>query len=299
MRRATLLVLLLSLCACKPAEEGRQKAIIGAVLIDGAGGPPLSDSVVVVEGGRILAAGRRSEVPIPAEADKINGAGKFLVPALKDLLDRAEPPDLLRPGTVDQARAQVAALAARRPGLIYLAMGPDAVTEAALEAARNAGIPVAGLVSTQAGARLMVDGGASALIGSILDTEDPDSALVRRMRDLRIVVAPALAQSGAKLAAASHNAKSLFQAGVPIALASLGADPVRECELLVAAGVPPLDVIVAATRNSAAALRQLEQSGTIEPGKSADLLLLSAHPGEDIRNLRQVALRMAAGNWVR
>jgi hypothetical protein len=105
MRRAALLIPLISLCACKPPDEGRQKAIIGAVLIDGNGGPPLSDSVVIVEGGRIRAAGRRSEVPIPAEADKINGAGKFLVPALKDVLDRPEPPGLLRPATADEARA--------------------------------------------------------------------------------------------------------------------------------------------------------------------------------------------------
>ena len=68
-------LLLLCLSACKPAEEGRAKAIIGAVLIDGAGGPPVTDSVVIVSGGLIRAAVARSNIPIPAEADKINGAG--------------------------------------------------------------------------------------------------------------------------------------------------------------------------------------------------------------------------------
>jgi imidazolonepropionase-like amidohydrolase len=63
--------------------------------------------------------------------------------------------------------------------------------------------------------------------------------------------------------------------------------------------MPPLDVIVAATRNSAAALQELAQTGTIEAGKRADLLLLSANPGEDIRNLRKIALRMSAGVWVK
>ena len=86
---------------------------------------------------------------------------------------------------------------------------------------------------------------------------------------------------------------------MPLAIASMGADPVHECELLASAGVPPLDVIVAATRNPAMALHELEQHGTIEPGRRADLLLLSANPGEDIRNLRQVTLRMSAGTWVR
>jgi imidazolonepropionase-like amidohydrolase len=43
----------------------------------------------------------------------------------------------------------------------------------------------------------------------------------------------------------------------------------------------------------------LNQTGTVQAGKRADLLLLSANPGEDIRNLRKVALRMSAGAWVK
>jgi imidazolonepropionase-like amidohydrolase len=74
---------------------------------------------------------------------------------------------------------------------------------------------------------------------------------------------------------------------VPIAVGS-GSDPYREMELLVEAGLSPSDVLVAATRNGAAALHELDEVGTIEPGKRADLLLLSANPAEDIRNLRRV-----------
>src|ERR1700720_3818057 len=115
MRCAGLLIsLLVFLCGCNPAEEGHAKAIIGAVLIDGRGGPPLTDSLVVVSGDRIRTVAPRTEVAVPAEADQINGAGKFLVPALVDLCDRAEPPDLLHPATVEEARAQVAALAVRK-----------------------------------------------------------------------------------------------------------------------------------------------------------------------------------------
>jgi imidazolonepropionase-like amidohydrolase len=90
----------------------------------------------------------------------------------------------------------------------------------------------------------------------------------------------------------------LFQAGVPIALASEGASPLREAELLVEAGIPPLDVIVAATRNGAAALHDSE-SGLIQPGKRANVLLLSANPGEDIRNLARVEMRIVNGEIAR
>src|SRR5262245_4601760 len=75
-----LILALLVLSGCKAAEETRMKAIIGAVLMDGAGGPPVTNSVVVTAGDKIRAAGAASTVPIPAEADKIDGSGKFLVP---------------------------------------------------------------------------------------------------------------------------------------------------------------------------------------------------------------------------
>ena len=75
--RAALLLLSLSLCACAPTEESHMKAIIGAVLIDGLGGPPLSDSVVVVAGDRIreavLAVGFKVEYrKVPTEVTVVD-----------------------------------------------------------------------------------------------------------------------------------------------------------------------------------------------------------------------------------
>jgi len=83
---------------------------------------------------------------------------------------------------------------------------------------------------------------------------------------------------------------------VPIAVAGNG-DPLREAELLADAGIPPLDVIVAATVNSARALGQAAERGAIQPGKRADLLLLTANPGEDVRNLHKAERRMENGEW--
>src|SRR5260370_35914094 len=77
-----LLVALLASSACKAPEESHSKAIIGAVLIDGSGGPPLTNSMVVIAGDRIRGVGPTSTVPIPAQADKINGGGRFPGPAL-------------------------------------------------------------------------------------------------------------------------------------------------------------------------------------------------------------------------
>src|SRR4051794_10976757 len=87
--RIGLILALLALCGCKPTEDSHMKAIIGAVLMDGAGGPPVTNSVVVIAGDRIQAAGASSTVPIPALADKIDGSGRFLVPAPVDMFDGA------------------------------------------------------------------------------------------------------------------------------------------------------------------------------------------------------------------
>ena len=197
-RCAALTLLSLALCACKPAEEGHVRAIIGAVLIAGAGGPPVSNSVVVVASGRIRAAGPHSTVPIPADADKIDGAGNFLVPALVDVCDSTAPPGLLHPDSPADARAQVAVLATRKVTAIHIGTLPPAVAQGVFEAARDAHIPVTGHVSTQAEARFLVDKGASGLVGMIRDTENLDPVFVSRLRDLQIVVAPSAGKRGSR-----------------------------------------------------------------------------------------------------
>ncbi|MEO0556836.1 MAG: amidohydrolase family protein [Bacteroidota bacterium] len=70
----------------------------------------------------------------------------------------------------------------------------------------------------------------------------------------------------------------------------------RELELLVDAGIPPEEVLQIATRNGAEALGLLNEIGTIEAGKQADLLLLTADPLDNIANTRQIAWVMQAGH---
>jgi Imidazolonepropionase and related amidohydrolases len=59
-------------------------AIVGATLIDGRGGPPILDSVVLVRGERIEAVGTRSSVKLPPEAELIDAKGLTLLPGLID-----------------------------------------------------------------------------------------------------------------------------------------------------------------------------------------------------------------------
>lgn len=57
---------------------------------------------------------------------------------------------------------------------------------------------------------------------------------------------------------------------------------------MVIAGMTPMQVIIAATRNSADFLRMTD-AGTLESGKSADFIVLDANPLDDITNTRKIA----------
>ena len=69
-------------------------------------------------------------------------------------------------------------------------------------------------------------------------------------------------------------------------------------EGLVELGMTPGQALVAATKNGAIASRGLENFGTIEPGKLADLLVLDADPLSDIRNLRKLSIVMRNGRTI-
>ena len=64
---------------------------------------------------------------------------------------------------------------------------------------------------------------------------------------------------------------------------------------LVELGMTPGDALVSATRNGAAAAGQLDEIGTITPGKRADLVILEADPLADIGNIRRVATVIHGG----
>lgn len=81
--------LLLAMAVSLPTAWSQQSAanrpmvLKGATLIDGAGGSPIPDSVIVIEGDKIKAAGGR-QTPVPAGADVVDLAGKFVIPGLVD-----------------------------------------------------------------------------------------------------------------------------------------------------------------------------------------------------------------------
>ena len=89
MKRATFTIVVVASLVGAPSFAQRDSAtpiaISGARLIDGTGAAPIDDSVVVVEGDRIRAAGPRARVPGPRGATVVEATGKFLLPGLVDV----------------------------------------------------------------------------------------------------------------------------------------------------------------------------------------------------------------------
>jgi imidazolonepropionase-like amidohydrolase len=71
--------------AARPARPEGVLALVGGRLIDGFGGPPLENSVILVRGNHIEAVGRPGEVSVPANARVISTAGYTVLPGLMDM----------------------------------------------------------------------------------------------------------------------------------------------------------------------------------------------------------------------
>lgn len=67
------------------AYAGTLKALVGGVLIDGTGAAPLNNSVILIDGERIVAVGKEGAIVIPDAAQIISTAGLTVLPGLWDL----------------------------------------------------------------------------------------------------------------------------------------------------------------------------------------------------------------------
>ncbi|HZT95725.1 MAG TPA: amidohydrolase family protein [Chloroflexota bacterium] len=121
--------------------------------------------------------------------------------------------------------------------------------------------------------------------------------------------APAVFLEKARRVVEDHRAsfRRAAEAGIRVAMGTdSGVGPHgqngEELALMVAAGMQPMDAIVASTRSAAELLKVDSEVGTLEPGRLADLLLVDGNPLEDIRVLQdqdRVVMVMQAGRMLK
>lgn len=118
---------------------------------------------------------------------------------------------------------------------------------------------------------------------------------------------PAFARNMAAFEIALQNLKKIFDAGILVCLGTdSGAMMLRaqgfsehlELQLMVQAGLTPLQALTAATQRAAQLLHIDGQIGTLEKGKIADLLIVDGNPATDIRDTRKIVAVYKAGTLV-
>ncbi|MFF3785553.1 amidohydrolase family protein [Streptomyces sp. NPDC001933] len=189
-------------------------------------------------------------------------------------------------------------------------LGPDIAT-ALVDAARTAGLRTIAHACTAGETALALDAGVDGLAHVWADTPPGDpaaDALASRLADQGVFVVSTLAyfesiggDSPDRLTNAAHVVGVLRRAGVPL-LAGTDANPFaprngdglhRELELLVRAGLSPLEALAAGTGVTARHFG-LTDRGRIAPGLRADLVLVDGDPTRDI-----IASRAIADIWRR
>jgi imidazolonepropionase-like amidohydrolase len=117
---------------------------------------------------------------------------------------------------------------------------------------------------------------------------------------------PDIAKYRAGLEMGKKNLKTLSDAGVKIAFGTDSGIPTRfpgylehrELQLMVEAGLTPMQAIVAATGTNAEILGGAKTFGTLQAGRRADFLVLDANPLEDIHNTERLSAVWQAGKIV-
>jgi len=190
------------------------------------------------------------------------------------------------------------------PVAVELVRRPLDVLRAGIETGQERGLRVTVHTTQQVAAREAIEAGADGLEHGVTVEPITDRSLIDLMLERDITYTPTLWIDDVHPDTRS-NVKKVADAGVSIALGTdtfcgrglFGANTLEEAELMVAAGMTPVQSLVAGTSGAA---RQCVRPdlGTVAPGKRADLIVLTDDPTQDISNLRKLSMTILNGEIV-
>ena len=188
---------------------------------------------------------------------------------------------------------------------IELVRLPRDALRAGIETGHERGLRVTVHTTQQVAAREAIEAGADGLEHGVTVEPITDHSLIDLMLERDITYTPTLWIDDGAHPDTRDNVKKVADAGVSIVLGSdtfsgrglYGANTLEEAELMVAAGMTPIQSLVAGT---SAAARQCVRPdlGTVAPGKRADMIVLAADPTQEISNLRELSMTILNGDIV-
>jgi imidazolonepropionase-like amidohydrolase len=191
------------------------------------------------------------------------------------------------------------------PKAVELVRLPLDFLRAGIETGHERGLRVTVHTTQQVAAREAIEAGADGLEHGVTVEPITDDSLMDLMLERDVTYTPTLWAHDASHPDARGNVRKVADAGVSIALGSdtfsgrglFGANTLEEAELMVAAGMTPVQSLVAGTSGAA---RQCVRPdlGAVAPGKRADLIVLNADPTQDISNLRELSMTILNGEIV-
>jgi imidazolonepropionase-like amidohydrolase len=161
--------------------ERRVTAVVGATLIDGTGAEPIQDAAVLIVGNAIAEVGPRSSVNMPATADIVDAAGRYLLPGLIDAHVHVSAPEFITIPPKGDRTAYATAIAIRNLRSALQA-GVTTVRDVcgprinlALRSARRNGQLVSPRIYTAGMGICMTGGHGSGFAGAVHEVDGPDA----------------------------------------------------------------------------------------------------------------------------
>ncbi len=197
-----------------------------------------------------------------------------------------------------------------------LPMKPEIARAVVIEAHRH-GKPAFAHPTNLVGLQVAIDSGVDVLAHTTTNGVPWPAPLVAKVAARRMALIPTLmlieveakaeglpdAARDRMLAAASQQVKSLHDAGGQVLFGTDSGytevfDPLREYQLMAAAGLDWRQVLASLTTAPSARFGQAARKGRVAPGMDADLVVLDGDPADDVTTLNRVRLTIRGGRVI-